>query len=143
MSRSGYTDGSDDNWQLIKWRGQVASSIRGSRGQAFLREMLAAMDALPVKELIAHDLDRNGAVCAIGSLGRARGIDMSSIDPEDYDRVAGVFGVAPQLAQEVVYMNDEGTYRTETPYQRFERMRSWIVANIKGDLPSKAEASHD
>ena len=46
MSRSGYTDDMEDMWQHICWRGAVASAIRGRRGQAFLREMLAAMDAI-------------------------------------------------------------------------------------------------
>jgi len=47
MSRSGYSDDCDDQWSLICWRGAVKSAIRGKRGQAFLKEMLAALDALP------------------------------------------------------------------------------------------------
>jgi hypothetical protein len=43
-------------WSHIRWRGAVASAIRGGRGQAFLREMLAAMDAMPVKRLVANEL---------------------------------------------------------------------------------------
>lgn len=57
MSRSGYSDDYDgDNWDLIRWRGAVTSAIRGKRGQAFLREALAALDAMPEKQLIAGDL---------------------------------------------------------------------------------------
>jgi hypothetical protein len=56
MSRSGYTEECEDNWQTIRWRGAVKSAIRGKRGQAFLREMLAALDAMPEKRLIAGDL---------------------------------------------------------------------------------------
>lgn len=83
MSRSGYTD-DGDNWELIKWRGQVASAIRGKRGQAFLRELRDALDALPEKKLCYHELQRkDGACCAIGAVGRARGIDMTDLDPED------------------------------------------------------------
>src|SRR5258708_2686320 len=107
MSRSGYSDDCDDQWRHIMWRGTVKSAIRGKRGQAFLREMLAAMDALPEKKLVASELEANGQVCAIGSVGRARGIDMSKVDPEDYDTVAGTFGIATPMAQEIVYMNDE------------------------------------
>lgn len=55
MSRSGYTEDCD-GWDLIRWRGAVASAIRGKRGQAFLREALAALDAMPEKQLISHDL---------------------------------------------------------------------------------------
>lgn len=46
MSRSGYSD-DIDQWDLICWRGAVASAIRGKRGQAFLLEMWKAMTALP------------------------------------------------------------------------------------------------
>ena len=55
MSRSGYSDDLE-TWQLIKWRGQVMSAIRGKRGQKFLRELLAALDAMPKKILITEDL---------------------------------------------------------------------------------------
>lgn len=90
MSRSGYDD-NIDQWNLIRWRGAVASAIRGKRGQAFLREMLAALDALPERKLIARKLESRGEVCAIGAIGKARGVDMSNIDPEDHDTVAAKF----------------------------------------------------
>lgn len=65
MSRSGYIDDGDiEHWDLIRWRGAVASAIRGKKGQSFLLEMLHAMDALPEKKLIAHDLLKDGSVCA-------------------------------------------------------------------------------
>lgn len=65
MSRSGYTEDCD-GWQLIMWRGAVASALRGKRGQAFLKEMLAAFDALPEKKLTQNTLEKDGAVCALG-----------------------------------------------------------------------------
>lgn len=135
MSRSGYYDDCDDNWAHIRWRGQVASAMRGKRGQAFLREILAAMDAMPVKRLITGELEIDGEVCAIGAAGRARGMDMSKIDPEDYDSVAGKFGIAAPLAQEIVFMNDENfdSYWCKTPEERFQKMRAWIVKNLKDD----------
>lgn len=148
MSRSGYND-DGDQWDLIKWRGQVASAIRGKRGQAFLLEMWKAMEALPERKLIANDLEAEGAVCAIGSVGKARGIDMSKLDPDDYETVAGAFGIPHQLAQEIVYMNDEGFEYVEAPgpnrygrpgvwvripltaEQRFEKMKKWIENNLR------------
>ena len=76
MSRSGYyDDGGDDLWALICWRGAVKSALRGARGQAFLREMAAALDMMPVKQLIRHELIKDGSVCAIGAVGRARRLD--------------------------------------------------------------------
>jgi hypothetical protein len=56
MSRSGYCEDMDDQWAHIRWRGAVTSAIRGRRGQAFLREMLAALDAMPEKRLVAGAL---------------------------------------------------------------------------------------
>lgn len=143
MSRSGYVDDCDEQWQFALWRGSVASAIRGRRGQSFLKEMLASLDAMPVKRLIAGDLVapelvpcshwglfETESVCAIGALGKARGIDMSSMDPEDAATVAGAFNIADCLAREVVCLNDEH-YDPETPERRFERMRAWIVSEIR------------
>lgn len=127
MSRAGYSDDFDDTWSHICWRGAVASALRGARGQAFLREMLAAMDALPEKKLITGDLvDADGCACALGAVALARGVDVSGVDPEDYSRVAPIFGIADAMAREVMYENDEGTSRPEMPEQRFVRMRRWI-----------------
>lgn len=129
MSRSGYTEDCDEQINWINWRGAVKSAIRGKRGQAFLYEMLQAMAALPERKLIAGDLEKEGCVCAIGAVGKARGLDMSQLDPEDYNTVAGKFGIAEALAQEIVYLNDE-IYHRESDEDRFERMRKWIESNI-------------
>ena len=131
MSRSGYTEDWDDQWQTICWRGAVASAIRGARGQAFLKEMLAALDALPVRELIESELEKDGDVCAIGAVGKMRGIDMHPINAEDPETVAGAFGIAPALAAEVVYINDEWGPYNETPGARFIRVRNWIQDQIR------------
>lgn len=151
MGRSGYNeDGDADQWSLICWRGQVASAMRGKRGQAFLLEMWRAMDALPEKKLIPNDLEAHGAVCAIGSVGKARGVDMSGIDPEDYELIAAVFGIPRQLAQEIMWRNDECWHGNHvevpgptrhgdpvyvfvriTPERRFEEMKKWIEENLR------------
>jgi hypothetical protein len=130
MSRSGYSDDCDDQWEFIMWRGAVKRAMSGARGQAFLKEMLAALDALPEKKLIAHELEADGAVCAIGAVGKSRGVDMASVDPENSDKVASTFGIARAMACEIAYMNDEGTGR-ETPEARYERMREWIKSEIR------------
>ena len=132
MSRCGYSD-DIDSWDLIRWRGAVASAIRGMRGQSFLREMLNALDALTEKELIANELiDGKGAVCAIGSVGKARGMDMSRIDYEDPYTVAKAFGISEALAQEIEYINDERTDWDGTllPQKRFDLVREWILEQL-------------
>lgn len=137
MSRAGYCeDGDYDQWAHIRWRGAVASSIKGKRGQAFLRELLAALDAMPEKRLIAGELEHADNVCTIGSLGKARGVDMTQLDPDDPGPIADAFGIAEPLVREIEFLNDEGSWHTETPEARWKRMRAWVDASImkpKGD----------
>lgn len=129
MSRAGYNDDFFD-WHTIMYRGQVASTIKGKKGQAFLRELADALDAMPEKRLIAHDLQTGGNVCAIGSVGARRGLDMDKLDPEDPDRIAAAFGITHQLVREIEYMNDEGFYGS-SPEERWKFMRNWVEQQIK------------
>lgn len=140
MSRSGYNDDIDDQLQFGRWRGAVESAIRGKRGQAFLKEMLAALDALPEKKLITGHLESDGAVCALGAVGKMRGLDMTGIDPHDSERVAGKFGIAYAMTCEIVFMNDEefNSYWCKTPEERFTKMREWVVRGIKPSALVKA-----
>lgn len=146
MSRSGYTDDCEGR-DLAMWRGQVASAIRGKRGQTLLRELLEALEAMPIKCLIAHKLKRDAPafippefavpnVCAIGSLGIRRGVDLEAMDPEDYDTIADTFGVAHQLIQEIEFMNDEVGSWKETPEHRWQRMRNWVSENLQPAPPA-------
>lgn len=135
MGRSGYSDDCDSEWGLIRWRGQVASAIRGKRGQAFLRELADALDAMPLKRLIANEF-WNGEACALGVLAERRDIDPITVDVDDYDRLATLFSVAHQLIQEIEYENDEAAaWMRETPEQRWTRMREWTAKHIKGAAP--------
>lgn len=138
MSRSGYTEDCDNEWAAIRWRGQVASAIRGKRGQAFLRELMEALDAMPEKRLIAGEY-WNGEACALGVLGAKRGIDPITVDPDDYARLARMFGVAYQLIQEIEYENDDAVpyWIAESPETRWRRMRHWVdIHLIEWDPPA-------
>jgi hypothetical protein len=139
MSRSGYVD-ELDNWQMIKWRGQVASAIRGRRGQKLLTDLLAALDAMPEKFLVAGELEtKDGDVCALGALGKARGLDMQqNLDPGEPEEVAAAFDIAPQLAQEIVFMNDEHLNYVGGE-QRWERMRAWVASLIQSPAPQAGQ----
>lgn len=130
MSRSGYVDDLE-NWQLIMWRGAVKSAMRGKRGQAFFKEALAALDAMPEKRLIANTLEADGEFCLLGALGHHKNMDVSKLDPEDSELVSDQFNIADALAREAVFMNDEGAYYDETPEQRWIRMRKWVESNIE------------
>lgn len=143
MSRSGYND-CDDVLAIGRWRAQVASAIRGKRGQAFLRELAAAMDAMPEKSLIANELiDEDGNCCTIGVICKLRNIDTSNVDATDPEQVGSLVGIAKQLASEIEYENDEfWKYERipatsawnrvdETNEERWQRMRRWVEKNIK------------
>lgn len=130
MSRSGYSDDCD-GWELICWRGAVNSAIKGKRGQAFLIELRDALDAMPEKRLITEELEADGQFCTLGVLGAKRGIDMKGVDPDDRESVAALFGIAPAMAAEIVFENDEvGSWRNESPEDRWKRMRKWVEENI-------------
>lgn len=132
MSRSGYSHDGDNDFAVICWRWAVARAINGKRGQAFLLEMWKAITALPEPKLIADSLmEKEGAVCAMGAVGKQRGLDMSQLDPENIEGVASAFGINEKLAMEIAYMNDEGGPYKETPEERHARMKRWIEVNLR------------
>ncbi len=161
MSRSGYSDDCEDQWALIRWRGAVTSAISGKRGQQFLRELAAALDAMPDKRLIADELQADGAYCTLGVIGAARGLDMAHMDPYECEAVSALMKVAPALAAEIMFENDEsvdaydwidveihGPMRPHYPdwgrhtrtvrvaakaveERRWWHMREWVRKNIK------------
>lgn len=164
MSRSGYNeDGDGDNWAFICYRGAVTSAIKGKRGQAMLREIIDRLDGMSVKELISSELEQEGSFCTLGVVGQARGMDMTKLDAYDPDAVAATFGIAPALAREIVYENDEviddhkwemvevfGPLRQwearsqlvrmtypDGGARRWEHMRKWAADNL-----INAEANH-
>ena len=101
----------------------------GKRGQAFLKDLLLALDSLPEKKLIADELEYQGEYCAIGALARMRSMDVSRIDPEDTCLLAQKFNIPDALCQEVVFMNDEA-WGAQTPEERWKTMRAWVVEQI-------------
>ena len=141
MARHGYSDDIDDVLQLGRWRGMVASAIRGKRGQALLKELAAALDAMPAKRLVKGTLQtKDGDCCAIGAVCKAKGKDYTAHEDDDaYDQqemnagIANELDVAECLIQEIEYKNDEGAYK-ETDEQRWTRVRAWVQKKIK-DTP--------
>ena len=136
MSRSGYgfeIDEFDGSGNL--YRANVDRALAGKRGQKFLKEMLVSLEALPKKRLLAEVMQQDDEVCAIGSVGLARGMDMSELDPEIYPEmdfavaISKAFKIAVPMAAEVMYYND--IRAKETPEERYIRMRNWIASHIK------------
>lgn len=157
MSRSGYVDDWDDSdYPAALYRGSVTRAIQGRRGQRFFRELIEALDAMPDKRLEAEVFDEghDGPACALGALARHKGKDITHLDPEDSsaaEELAHAFDIASCLARETIYINDEGdwartiwlvhgdehgerrAYVTETPDQRWARVRAWAANQLKNE----------
>jgi len=135
MSRARYSD-DGDYWDLIKWRGQVTSAIAGRRGQSFLRELLVSLNELPEKKLCAHDLQtKDGACCALGAVGRHRGIDMTEMDNRDgelNDDLAAMFDIAKQMAREIQHENDEEGWSWHPEAKRDQDGRFVVTKDERG-----------
>lgn len=162
MSRSGYSDdyGDDDPLALGRYRAQVGSAIRGKRGQTLLRELLAALEAMPDKQLVAGELEADGQFCALGVVGQARGLNLAAIDTYDVESLGPKFNIAEQLAREIMWVNDDhvmdhkwvevdivgpvrpwypeyGKHRVgmsvpndQAGFERWKEVREWVEKNI-------------
>lgn len=122
------------------YRNAVDSAFWGKRGQAFLKDLLAALDALPGKRLVPYAFEtEEGEVCALGAVAKVKGVDMPKGDFEESDGVdcralGRKFNIAQCMVREIMFENDEaGDYYSvpgETPEQRFERMRVWVSSRM-------------
>lgn len=136
MSRSGYSD-ECVGVALARWRASVTRAIRGKRGQAFLRELLEALDRMPEKRLIPGRLrNEDGQVCAMGAVCVRRGLEIPDLDGsgDDYRREVGkLLGIAPALAAEIANINDDpGYYEARGPgARRWARVRGWVARQIR------------
>ena len=138
MSRSGYIE--DDYEYAALYRGCVARAIRGKRGQRALIDIISALDEMPDKKLIASSFSCEEGDCVLGAMARKRGVNMDDLevvsdefgdDTANSREVGRRLEIAPSMAAEAMYENDEGSYNCETPEQRWTRMRSWAVSNLK------------
>lgn len=133
VGRSGYSDDWDGRGVAPElYRRAVENAINGKRGQAFLTELVAALDALPAKRLIEGDLERDGEVCAIGAVGRARGLDMKPLHVDSPSHLAEAFKIPRCLVAEIEFENDDDFSYTKslTPEERFDHIRRWAVAQL-------------
>jgi hypothetical protein len=129
--RINYSDDEDYPGQFDLWQANCERSLRGKNGQQELRELKAALLALPSKELIGDLLeDEDGGVCAVGAYAKHKGIDLSKFDPEDATDEVGIAGGMPALvAWKVVEMNDL-QFDRESPAERYQKMLAWIDSKL-------------
>lgn len=140
MSRSGYVEDNEDPLQYGRWRAAVKSALQGKRGQALLRDLAQTLDAMEDKRLYPGSFaTAEGEYCTLGALGAKRGIKMDDLGDEydcDTKRVGERFGIAPAMAAEIMWLNDE--YLVEKVIknpdharERWLKMREWIDKNLK------------
>lgn len=167
--RINYSDDEEFNGQFELWQANCQRSLKGKKGQQELRELEAALVALPEKRLIHGALrDDSGGVCAIACYAKHKGVDLSRFDPEDESDEVGVAAGMPRLvAWSVVELNDilldtvwelahgplnryEATYkggipliRDMTPEERYEGVLAWVrqqlTARPENKLPNMAK----
>jgi hypothetical protein len=142
MSRSGYSDDWDGEGPPPEfWRRAVTNAMNGKRGQAFLRELIASLDAMPEKRLIEGALvEKDGACCALGAVGKARCMADLPVGHREYtaDEMSERFGIASVMAAEIMYENDDGEnfdnyfskQRPRTPEERWQHMRKWAEKKL-------------
>lgn len=140
MGRSGYGEYECDSNMEFLWPSIIKRSIKGKRGQAFLRELARELDAMPVKRLIKDAVvTPEGECCTMGVVFKARGIDAERFNEEYAWEYASTLGIARSLAQEIAYENDEKPYppldHEETPEERWVRMRKWVDKQLGDELP--------
>lgn len=134
MSRHGYVDEEAFPGDFALYRQRVHNACAGRRGQRLLRELAAALDAMPVKELGRGGLvdEESGKACTLGVVALQHGVDSNTLmnvgNCDHNEFVAKLLNIAECMAAEIAYQNDE---RQETDAQRWVRMRQWVAEQIK------------
>lgn len=144
MSETRYFDGGDcEPMPYELWQHNLEAALGGKRGQQALRDLKAALLALPERKLIRGALcqvNPNGppAFCAVGAYVYRKRVlageqpeaviqDLLNHDPSDTDTAtAGKrAGLVWTLAWELGFMNDD-RFADRTDEQRFEEFMEWI-----------------
>lgn len=148
MSRT-WEGESDDPLDWGRYEAAKRSTLRGRRGQAFLRELIAALDALPRPELSEGALGdrRTGCVCALGAVALAQGdsfddlaADNGNWGPED---AADWYNISPTLANEIISANDDWRdgNSVDVRQSRWRYVRGWAVSHLIE--PPLRRSNHD
>jgi hypothetical protein len=152
MSRFHCDDWDGEGVHPLMWEQTCRNAIRGQKGQAVLRELKEALLGLPQQRLIDGAFSREGEVCALGALARHRfaagqkicwGESVIASLPQLEERLGDDLeedfitldlgermGLKRALALAISFENDEGTWASETPEQRYWRILRWVENNL-------------
>ncbi len=129
--RISYTEDEEFGGQFELWQANCMRSLKGKVGQRELRELRAALLALPEKRLVCGLLESaDGEMCAIAAYGKHKGVDLSEFDLDyDNDKVGIAGGMPSLVAWKVVEMNDV-EFSHVSREGRYERMLAWVESLI-------------
>ena len=133
----------------------VQNAIEGKRGQAALRLLIRALDAMPQKRIIDGWLTKDGDVCTVGAMVMQRRIEagdsrekalgylmgyqdeLNREESWDWADIATLaskqLNIARYMAFELVEITDEWTIRM-SPERRWQFVRDWAVRNLKDEV---------
>ena len=142
--RVDYSEEENYPGQFELWQANCRRSRQGKRGQAALRELEAALVAMPVKR-IHQDVfvEPSGETCAIGSLMLHRKIaegmpreqavaECARLDPMDTEEYGVSLGL-PRLVSWSVAVENDDEYENKTPEERYRHMLAWIRKSLHSD----------
>lgn len=144
----GEIDDADDQRRYNLHQGVIAKQMRSRKGQAFLRELIASLEALPEKRLVNDAVAKDGCVCGLGAIALRRRVDAGEdrdavladlanveVDVRDGDEHVSEWaerelGAQQNVASAIAWTTDadEGTI---TPEQRYERVLSWAKSQVR------------
>lgn len=141
--RIGYSENEDFPGQFFLWQANCDRSLSGKAGQRSLRELEAALLALPTKRLVEGEVDNGVDCCAVGALARYKQITPVTRFPDENMEEVGVeCGMPRMVAWKVVEMNDVefGSYaRSLTPEQRYHAVLDWVRYRIAAPATTQEE----
>lgn len=110
------------------WEGRL-SRTRPSVPEGSIRDLRPLYATPPVRG------DREAIAMLLDKIAKDKSnVYLSSVCTfamkENLKQAADIFGML-WLACEIAYLNDEGGSRKETPEDRYQRMRAWIVSEIR------------
>ena len=89
-------------------------AIEGKKGQEFLKKLLAALDAMELKELHTDDFkNKNGGLCAIGCYANHFKIRVDDLYSDDAFSISKRLGISKTLAFKIIFQNDENLVNDE------------------------------
>lgn len=153
MSRYDYESG---DYPAHWWQIDLERALTSGRGQRLLREVLAALIAMPRWELIEAEIVEvttddddqvvDGAVCAVGAYAayciRQGGWTWTEAlsqlaedgwrggDSYDTQRLGQKYGLARTVAYELGWLNDEA-YARLSPSERWHAVFGWVWGQIR------------